>query len=104
MHAPLQALFSKDHTVYEIRPGLYTGLPQSPRAAPYDRKAAVYDAIVGEPMYHRLIWGMAASHYTEFARAALRAAGSEPFADIGCGSLLFTSSMYNEALSATAIL
>jgi hypothetical protein len=61
MHASLRALFSYDQTVREIRPGLYTALLQSTPAAAYDRKAAVYDAIVGKPMYHRLIWGTAAS-------------------------------------------
>jgi SAM-dependent methyltransferase len=103
-HASLEALFACDRAVREIRPGLYSVLPESTPAAAYDRKAAVYEAIVGRPMYHRLVWGTALSRYAEFARAALSAAGSEPFADIGCGSLLFTSSMYSETLSATAIL
>lgn len=63
-------------------------------AAPYDRKAAVYDAIVGRPAYHRVFWGTSPASFARFGRAALEAAGEDPFAEVGCGSLLFTAPMY----------
>lgn len=63
-------------------------------AAPYDRKAAVYDAIVGRPAYHRIFWGTSPRSFARFGRAALEAAGDGPFAEVGCGSLLFTAPMY----------
>ena len=62
--------------------------------AAYDRKAAVYDAIVGRPVYHRVFWGTTPGSYTRFGRAALEAAEGGPFAEAGCGSLLFTAPIY----------
>ena len=64
--------------------------------APYDRKAAVYDAIVGRPAYHRVFWGTSPRSFARFGRAALDAAGAGPFAEVGCGSLLFTAPMYRD--------
>ena len=64
--------------------------------APYDRKAAAYDAIVGRPVYHRVFWGTSTQSFGRFGRAALEAAGDGPFAEVGCGSLLFTAPMYRE--------
>ncbi|HJR33870.1 MAG TPA: class I SAM-dependent methyltransferase [Gemmatimonadales bacterium] len=66
-------------------------------AAPYDRKAAVYDAIVGRSAYHRVFWGTSPRSLARFGRAALDAAGDGPFAEVGCGSLLFTAPMYRDA-------
>lgn len=64
--------------------------------APYDRKAAVYDAIVGRPIYHRVFWGTSPRSFARFGRAALEAAGDGPFAEVGCGSMLFTAPMYRD--------
>lgn len=66
-------------------------------AAPYDRKAAVYDAIVGRPAYSRVFWGTSPRSFARFGRAALEAAGDGPFGEVGCGSLLFTAPMYRDA-------
>ena len=60
--------------------------------APYDRKAAAYDAIVGRPVYHRVFWGTSTQSFGRFGRAALEAAGDGPFAEVGCGS----APMYRE--------
>ena len=65
-------------------------------AAPYDKKAAVYDTIVGRAVYHRLFWGTSPQSFALFGRAALEAAGDGPFAEVGCGSLLFTAPMYRD--------
>ena len=65
-------------------------------AAPYDRKAAAYDAIVGRAIYHRVFWGTSADSFARFGRTALDAAKDGHFAEVGCGSLLFTAPMYRE--------
>lgn len=65
-------------------------------AAPYDRKAAAYDAIVGRPAYHRIFWGTSPQSFARFGRAALEAAGDGAFAEVGCGSMLFTAPMYRD--------
>lgn len=88
-------LFRESRALRIVGPGVYSVLPESTAAA-YDRKARLYDAIVGWPPYHRVVWGTSAARYTEFARSALAAAGNSSFAEIGCGSLLFTAAMYHE--------
>ena len=72
--------------------------------AAYDGKAALYDAIVGRSAYHRIFWGTSARAYTRFARAALDCVGAEPFAEIGCGSLLFSAPLYSAARSGPVVL
>jgi SAM-dependent methyltransferase len=72
--------------------------------ASYDRKAAAYDAVVGRSLYHRIFWGTSAAAYSRFGRKALDAAGGGHFTEIGCGSLLFTASMYRDARSTSAVL
>ena len=72
-------------------------------AAPYDRKAAIYDAVVGRPAYHRVFWGTSPRSLARFGRAGLEAAGDGPFAEVGCGSLLFTAPMYRDARGAVAL-
>lgn len=73
-------------------------------AAPYDRKAAVYDAIVGRPAYHRVFWGTSPRSFARFGRAALEAAGDGPFGEVGSGSLLFTAPMYRDARAGSVAL
>jgi len=80
--------------VQELSPGLYTALPERTSAAAYDRKAAAYDAVVGRSAYHRVFWGTSPRAYARFGRAAFEAPDDGPFAEIGCGSLLFTAPMY----------
>lgn len=72
--------------------------------APYDRKATVYDVIVGRPGYHRVFWGTSPESFARFGRAALEAAGDDPFAEVGCGSLLFTAAMYREVRAGSVAL
>ena len=64
----------------------------------------MYDAIVGRSVYHRVFWGSSAASYARFGRAALEAAGHGHFAEVGCGSLLFTAQMYREVRSSSVIL
>jgi SAM-dependent methyltransferase len=73
-------------------------------AAPYDRKAAVYDAIVGRPAYHRVFWGTSPQSFARFGRAALEAAGDGAFAEVGCGSMLFTGPMYRDTAVRSIVL
>lgn len=79
-------------------------MPEQARAAPYDRKATIYDAVVGLSLYNRVFWGTTPAAFTRFARRALDAAGRGNFAEAGCGSLLFTSSLYAQHNAAMALL
>jgi len=89
------SLLSDSSLVRELSPGLYSALPKSLAAAAYDRRAVGYDAVVGRPSYHRVFWGSSPRTYARFGRGAFDVADG-PFAEIGCGSLLFTASMYKD--------
>lgn len=99
------SILSNPSAAREVSSGLYTAFPGEMAVAPYDRRAAVYDAIVGRSIYHRAFWGTSAQAYARFGRAALEAADDGHFAEVGCGSLLFTAPMYVEAhgLSVTLV-
>ena len=91
------SLLSGPNMVRELSPGLYTAFLEGTSAAAYDRKAAVYDAVVGRSVYHRVCWGTSPRSFARFGRAAFDATGEAPVAEIGCGSLLFTAPMYRAA-------
>src|SRR4051812_43726978 len=96
-------LFADSRFVREIKPGFYTVLPET-AAAPYDRKAAAYDAVVGRWIYNRVFWGTSPATHMRFGRTALDAAGQGSFAEAGCGSLLFTAAMHREPRTGTTLL
>jgi SAM-dependent methyltransferase len=100
----LTSILAHPRAVRELGPGLYTTLSADAAVAPYDRRAVVYDAIVGRSIYHRIFWGTSAPAYGRFARGALEAAGDGPFAEAGCGSLVFTSPMYRDCRGTFALL
>lgn len=60
----------------------------------YDRSAGLYDAVVGNPLYNRLVWGVPVSAYADACRAVLDRAPPGPLLDLGCGTLCFTSDAY----------
>jgi len=73
--------------------GILSTLPPERRDHPYDAIARMYDMVVGNPVYNRVIWGNWPRAYAEFARRALEETEG-PFLDAGCGSLVFTSGVY----------
>jgi SAM-dependent methyltransferase len=83
----------------ELRPagdGVWSVLPGNAPGRRYDRRAAAYDLVVGSGLYNRLFWGSSPRTYSAFAERAVRS-GSGPFLDAGCGSLVFTASVYARA-------
>lgn len=92
----LNSILADPGAIREIGPGLFTALSSDAAAAHYDRRALLYDAVVGRSIYHRLFWGTSPPSFSRFARVALEAAGEGPFAEAGCGSLLFTAPMYRQ--------
>ena len=100
----LDSILAHPVILRDLGGGLVTALPQGLLAAPYDRRAAAYDAVVGRSIYHRICWGTSVQSHSRFARAALHAAGEGYFAEAGCGSLLFTSSIYRDYRGPFALL
>jgi len=62
-------------------------------AADYDRNARIYDRLIGNRLYNRLVWGTSPRDYSDFATEALASADG-PFLDAGCGTLVFTAEPY----------
>jgi SAM-dependent methyltransferase len=104
LHGWLNAILADPGAVRALAPGLYSSVPEEGASAPYDRRAAFYDAVVGQSLYHRIMWGTSARAYARFARAALDAAEDGWFAEAGCGSLVFTAPMYRSPQVPSAVL
>ena len=74
-----------------IAPNIWSSLPPEARGATYDKMAAGYDAVVGNGVYNRLVWGCAKANYARAASEFLMRAGDGPLIDFGCGSCVFTA-------------
>ena len=74
--------------------GIRTALDDDRREAEYDRIAGVYDRVVGNGIYNRLVWGCPKSAYHEAAQVFFERARQAPVIDFGCGSLVFTAAAY----------
>jgi ubiquinone/menaquinone biosynthesis C-methylase UbiE len=73
---------------------IYSVLPEDSSKHHYDRRAALYDRVVGTELYNAIMWGTSPSQFTTFAEEALTSKPHGRFLDGGCGSLLFTSRTY----------
>jgi SAM-dependent methyltransferase len=67
-----------------------------PRPAHYDRIAWAYDYVLGSKIYNRLTWKTSPARCRSFARDVFDARSTGPHVELGCGSLLFTSPLYDE--------
>jgi ubiquinone/menaquinone biosynthesis C-methylase UbiE len=77
-----------------VAPAIWSSIPVKNRGAPYDRMEAGYDALVGNGIYNRLIWGCAKSNYRRAATDFLAKVPDGPLIDFGCGSCVFTANAY----------
>lgn len=73
--------------------GLLSAMAPGDRGAPYDRQAAIYDGLVGNALYNRVLWGASIASYAASAASAVTAAAG-PLLDVGCGSAVFTAPAY----------
>lgn len=89
----LTDLVQPGRSLHEFGSGVLSAVPLGERGASYDRRAAMYDLLVGKDLYNRLVWSCSTASYTDFAKAAL-SDGAGPFLDVGCGSAVFTASAY----------
>jgi SAM-dependent methyltransferase len=90
----LSELLSPNITLYPVEPHLFSVYPESERAHDYDRAPAVYDSVIGNPWYNRLMWGYAISEYSSLVLPTLASATSGWVLDAGCGSLVFSAGVY----------
>jgi SAM-dependent methyltransferase len=90
----LKELLAEDRDLRLVEDGIYSVLSDAPHRHHYDRRAAVYDFVVGARLYNSLMWGNTPRDYTAFAQEAINSSASGRFLDAGCGSLLFTAEAY----------
>ena len=90
-------LMPKNIDVREVETDIFSCIDRNDRRSEYDKKANVYDLIIGNPIYNRVVWGNWPSHYADFCHQALASRPGGIFLDAGCGSLTFTANAYANA-------
>jgi ubiquinone/menaquinone biosynthesis C-methylase UbiE len=94
MRGLLNEVLDHNRVARLIEDDIYSVLPDASQTHHYDRRATVYDWIVGSRLYNSIMWGSAPRDYVAFARQAVDSSRNGKFLDAGCGSLLFTASTY----------
>ena len=77
----------------QVKAGIWSVLPATVESQPYDRRAALYDLLIGNRLYNRLAWGTSPDSYARFAATAIEA-GDGFMLDAGCGSLVSTAELH----------
>jgi ubiquinone/menaquinone biosynthesis C-methylase UbiE len=72
--------------------------------AHYDRIAPLYDFVLGTDVYNRALWKTTPAAYRAFATRVFDSRPTGTHVEIGCGSLLFTSHVYESDRGRPAIL
>ena len=85
-----------ERDIYDLSPVVGT--------AHYDRIAALYDAVLGTSIYNLLTWKTTPATYRAFATRVFESRASGTHVEIGCGSLLFTSHLYEQDRGRPSIL
>ena len=87
--------------VRKIEPNIYSCLDNTDRAS-YDRKARIYEFLVGNLFYNKIMWGTRPADYVHYAREVL-ATCEGSVVDVGCGGLVQTSKLYASRLQYTVL-
>ncbi len=82
--------------------GIWTALPADSLGQPYDKRAAIYDWLIGNKLYNRILWGTSPEDYRAFAMEAAQS-NAGPFLDVGCGSLVSTASVHAQSNRPTVL-
>jgi ubiquinone/menaquinone biosynthesis C-methylase UbiE len=90
----LRGVVEEGRAVRALDEGIYSVLPDESHAHLYDRRAAVYDLLVGTRLYNRVLWGDTPRGYGEFARRAFASGAGGAVLDAACGSMLFSAPAY----------
>jgi ubiquinone/menaquinone biosynthesis C-methylase UbiE len=100
----LKELLKPNVVVEELEERFYTVMESSTREHEYDDKARFYDAVIGNALYNRILWGNTVHDYQNFCQAALASRSTGYVLDAGCGSLVFTGAVYTQAADRQLIL
>lgn len=99
MYAPneLKEVLTIDRPIRLVEDGIYSVLADPSSEHHYDRRATVYDFLVGSRFYGWVAWGSYPCDYVSFASESLTLRSNGRFLDAGCGSLIFTAALYLES-------
>ncbi len=92
----LKEVLAVDRDVRLVDDGIYSVLPDAASKHHYDKRATLYDLVVGTRLYNFAMWGTSPLDYVAFARQAVTSCPAGRFLDAGCGSMLFTAPIYLE--------
>ncbi len=90
-------ILTDNQAVKLVEDDIYSVLADPAIEHHYDRRAAVYDFLVGTRFYGWVAWGSYPIDYSLFARESFTSGASGRFLDVGCGSLIFTAASYLES-------
>jgi SAM-dependent methyltransferase len=90
----LKEVIEDNRTVRLVEEDIYSVLPDIQQTYQYDKKAAIYDFVVGSSLYNRVMWGDSPNNYMAFARRAINSHPNGWLMEAGCGSMLFTAEAY----------
>lgn len=91
-------ILSPELDLHLDKAGIYSAIPPERSEAEYDSIASLYDLVIGNSVYNRIVWGNWADRYVQSARHALASANADDWIlDCGCGSLCFTAKAYRDA-------
>lgn len=88
----LEILLQPGYELKEIEPGIWTVDSNLPPQS-YDRRAALYDRLIGSKFYNRFMWGTTPQAYRQFAES-LHASNLRVVLDAGCGSMAATADIH----------
>ena len=94
----------KQNNLEFLPSGIYSAIEKENRISDYDEKVKGYDALIGNGIYNKIIWGNSVKNYHSFCQDALDTASDGVVLDAGCGSLVFTAEVYAKSTNKQIIL
>ncbi len=88
----------------QIDGDIFSVIAKQDQVQHYDKTAMMYDLVVGNRFYNRIIWGNWPGNYDAFCRRALASRDDGMVLDAGCGSLVFTAKAYAQATRPTILM
>jgi SAM-dependent methyltransferase len=90
----LSDIISENVNLRLVEPHIYSVYPEGEHTNMYERIAPVYDMLVSNDLYSRIMWGFPIRGFTTFCQEQLASSNEGWVLDIGCGSLIFSAGLY----------
>lgn len=94
----------RDLGATEIEDAIFAVDAGNAAATHYDRMGVLYDVVCGTTAYNRAVWGTTPDTSRAFATSIFESRNAGVHVEVGCGGLLFTAHLYDEARGRVCIL